>query len=208
MGFLAQRFPEDLSRGMVGGPGFDVTVATLPNAFEQRNINRSASRHAYMVSQPLKVDDWRPADSFFRKARGRGHSFRFKDWTDYQLAVADSSLTQITTTTFQLAKVYGADEPTFQEVRRLTRIVAGTLSVFLNGVLKANPADYTVNIDTGVVTFGVAPGGAVRTASCEFDVPCHFDFDEKKHEMIARRADSGQVFLRWENIRILEDMRG
>ena len=120
--------------------------------------------------------------------------------------MADSELPQLTTTTFQLAKVYGSDEPTFKEVRNLTRLVAGTLKVFLNGVLKASPADYSVNVDTGVITFTSAPGAATRTASCDFDVPCYFEIDDRRGQLEARR--NGQFFLRWENIRIREDMNG
>jgi uncharacterized protein (TIGR02217 family) len=207
MGFLAQRFPGG-ARGAAGGPSYSVTLAALPSGKEQRNLNRTYPRQMLTVTQGLRVDeDWREGDAFFRKARGKTHTFRVQDGADYQLAVADSALVQITTTTFQLAKLYGTDEPTFQETRRLTRIVAGTLQVFLDAVLQATPANYTVNIDTGIVTFAVAPGAAVRTASCEFDVPCRFDFDEKNHEVFLRRQN-GQVFLRWENIRLLEDMDG
>ena len=207
MGFLAQRFPGG-ARGAVGGASYSVTVASLPSGKEQRNINRTYPRQMLTVTQGLKVDSgWQVGDAFFRKARGKAHAFRVQDVSDYELAVADSSLVQITTTTFQLAKIYGADEPTFQETRRLTRIVTGTLSVFLNGTLQTTPAQYTANFNTGVVTFASAPGGAVRTASCEFDVPCRFDFDEKNHEMVFRVVN-GQSFLRWENIRLLEDMDG
>jgi uncharacterized protein (TIGR02217 family) len=208
MGFLTQRFPERITRGAVGGPVYRTTVAYLPSGREQRNIDRQYPQHQYDVSQGIKTDaDWRDADEFFRKARGRAHAFRYKDWADYQLAVGDSQLTQITTTTFQLAKVYGADEPTWQAVRNLTRIVTGTLKVYLDSVLKSTPADYTADLNTGIVTFTSAPGAAVRTASCEFDVPCRFDLDDKRGELVFRR-NSGQTYLRWENIRIIEDMAG
>lgn len=207
MGFLSERFPDEYARGMVGGPTYSVTIGSLPNGKEQRNLNRTYPRQTYTVSQGLKIDEWRGADRFFRKARGRTHAFRLRDHSDFELATADSALVLITATTFQLAKVYGSDEPTFQEVRRLTRIVAGTLQVFLDAVLQNNPANYTVNLDTGVVTFVSPPGSAVRTASCEFDVPCRFDFDDKNHEHLFRR-ENGQVFLRWENIRVIEDMDG
>jgi uncharacterized protein (TIGR02217 family) len=208
MGFLAERFPEHITTGAVGGPMYSTTVAYTTSGSVQRNQNWAYPRHRYEISQGIKNDaDWRAADAFFRKARGRAHSFRLKDWTDYELAVADSELTQITSTTFQLAKVYGSDEPTFREVRRLTRIVAGTLQVFLNGALQASPANYTVDLDTGVVTFASAPGGATRTASCEFDVPCMFEFDEREAELV-HRAPNGESLLRWESIRIVEDPLG
>ena len=208
MGFLTQRFPERITRGAVGGPTYSTTIGFLPSGVEQRNIDRAYPQHRYDVSQGIKNQaDARIADAFFRKARGKAHSWRYKDWVDYQLTTAQSSLVQITSTTFQISKLYGTDEPTYQETRRLTRIVSGTLAVYLNAVLKATPGDYTADLNTGIVTFGVAPGAAVRTASCEFDVPCRFDFDDRQPELVHRQPDNSMM-LRWDSIRILEDMRG
>ena len=54
----------------------------------------------------------------------------------------------------------------------------------MNAVLKvegANPGgDYTVNYNTGIVTFNVgkAPGAVAVTATFEFDVPVRFDTDQ------------------------------
>jgi len=208
VGFLTQRFPDLIARGAVGGAEYMTTIAYVTGGANQRNIDRALPLHKWTVSQAIKTDtNARLCDAHFRKAKGRGHSFRFKDWWDYQLTVAQSRLVTITSTTFQLSKVYGSDEPTFEEVRPLTRIVAGTLSVFLDAVLQSTPTNYTVNMDTGVVTFTSPPGAAVRTASCQFDVPCYYDIDDKQGELVYRRA-SGETFLRWENIRICEDPAG
>jgi hypothetical protein len=50
-----------------------------------------------------------------------------------------------------------------------TNVVAGTLKVYVNDVLKASPADYAVDLATGVITFTVAPTlGHVITASYEY----------------------------------------
>jgi uncharacterized protein (TIGR02217 family) len=208
MAFLTERFPDRITRGMTGGPMFDTTVAVVLSGKEKRNINRSASQHRYDLSQGIKTEaDADVCTAFFRKARGRAHAFRVKDWMDFRLTRAMSRLVQITTTTFQVSKVYGGDEPTFEEVRSLTRLVSGTLQVWKDTVLQTNPTHYTVNVDTGVVTFGSAPGAAVLEAACQFDVPCRFDFDAKDSELVHRKPD-GTLLIRWESIALLEDMRG
>jgi len=208
VGFLTQRFPDRIARGAVGGPEYLTTVAYVTGGANQRNIDRALPLHTWSVSQGIKSDaDARLCDAHFRKAKGRGHSFRFKDWWDYSMVVAESRLVLITSTTFQLAKVYGTDEPTFEEVRPLTRIVAGTQKIYLDAVLQTLTTHYTINNDTGVVTFVSPPGAAVRTASCEFDVPCYYDVDDKQGELLHRRSN-GTTFLRWENIRVREDSAG
>jgi uncharacterized protein (TIGR02217 family) len=212
MGFLAERFPDRISRGLVGGPNFNTTVAYLPSGREKRNnAGRSRALHSYDVSHGVKTaEDHARADAFFRKARGRLHAFRVKDWMDYTLARADSRLVQLTSTTFRISKVYGQDEPTFEEVRPLTRLVSGTVSVWKDAVLLTQgggAGQYTVNADTGVVTFGTGPGASVLEATCEFDVPCRFDFDAKSAELVGRRPD-GTQFIRWEGISIVEDPAG
>lgn len=209
MAFLNERFPDNIARGAVGGPTWNTTIAFLPSGIDQRNnAGRSRAQHRYNVSQGLKkAADYVVADAFFRKARGRLHSFRFKDWADYKLARSASRLVEITSTTFQLSKVYGGDEPTFEEVRQITRPVSGTLRVWEDAVELTITTDFSVDVDTGIVTFASAPGAAALEASCDFDVPSRFDFDDKQGELVGRSAD-GTMLLRWESITIVEDMRG
>jgi uncharacterized protein (TIGR02217 family) len=200
MGFLAERFPDEIARGALGGPGYSTTVTEAFGGAEVRNTNWPTARHKYNVSQGIKTDtDARLCDAFFRKARGRAHAFRFKDWADFTLAAADSRLVLISGNTYQISKVYGADEATYEEVRALTRIVAGTLTVYSAGVPKTVGVDYTVDMDTGRVTTALGS----LTAACEFDVPCRFDFDAKKAGLVHVGAD-GRVMLEWEGIDIIE----
>jgi uncharacterized protein (TIGR02217 family) len=56
------------------------------------------------------------------------------------------------------------------EVRTITKPVAGTVKVYLDGVEQL--WGWSVDTTTGVVTFGTAPAMGVEvTADCEFDVP-------------------------------------
>lgn len=200
MAELSQRFPDDIARGAKGGPGYSTTVAEAFGGGEDRNMNWPGARHRYDVSHAVKSSDRaRICDAHFRKARGRAHSFRFKDWADFELAAADSRLVLVSGTTYQLCKVYGADEPTFEEVREITRIVAGTLVVYSSGTPLTAGVDYTVDVDTGRIT----TASGTLTAACEFDVPCRYDFDEKDATLVHRKAD-GTVLIEWSGIRIVE----
>lgn len=209
MAFLTERFPDRITRGAVGGPTWNTSVFFLPSGVDQRNnAGRTHAQHRFNVSHGIKTAaDHAVADAFFRKARGRLHSFRFKDWTDYRLTRAQSRLVELTSTTFQLSKVYGSDEPTYEEVRPISRPVGGTVRVWEDAVELTITTNFTVDADTGIVTFVSPPGAAVLEASCEFDVPCRFDFDDKQGELVHRKPDN-TLLLRWDSIAVVEDMRG
>lgn len=215
MGFLNARFPEDISLGATGGhAGFNTLVVAAMSGREYRSDTWEEAQGRWNVSQGIKrlhpdgslsVDRRRyaAARNFFMMARGRLHAFRFKDWTDYVVARTEGRLVQITTTTFQLSKVYVyAGDTAFEYVRPITRPLASSLQVWLNGTLKATPADYTLGA-LGVVTFASAPGGATREVACEFDVPCRFDIDRAEPTIVNRKPD-GTLLLEWDGIDIVE----
>ena len=113
--------------------------------------------------------------AFFRARRGKAYGFRFKDWTDYKasgqlLGTGDDVLTQ-----FQLVKHYPSGSVI--EVRTITKPVAGTVKVYLDGVEQLS--GWSVDTTTGLVTFSTAPAlGVEVTADFEFDVPVRFDTDQ------------------------------
>ena len=79
-----------------------------------------------------------------------------------------------TTTAFQLVKRYASGSQTW--VRTITKPVAGSVAVALNGTPQAS--GWSVDTTTGVITFTTAPGLSVAiTAGFEFDVPVRFDTD-------------------------------
>lgn len=155
MTFLVERFPDTVA--MTGGPSFQTEVAQLLSGVEYRNTDRSRSKHKYSVSSDNRdAAVARTLDSFFRKARGRLHSFRFKDWADFQLLVADSSLAELTPLTHQLSKVYGADEAALKEVRALEKPITGTVLLYRNAVLLTaggGAGNYAIDLNTGIITF-------------------------------------------------------
>lgn len=154
MGFLAERFPDTVD--MIGGPTYSTDVAMSSSGREVRNQNWDDGRHRYNVSADYRDGVvGKQLDAFFRKARGRAHAFRFKDWGDFELTHAQSNLLALTPTTWQVRKVYGADEPAFQEIRKITKPVSGTVEVKNSGVTLtagASAGNYAMGLSTGVVT--------------------------------------------------------
>ena len=57
--------------------------------------------------------------------------------------------------------------------------VSGSVLVAVDGVAKTEGADFTVDYNSGVVTFTVAPGiGLAVTAGCKYDIWARFKNDE------------------------------
>lgn len=172
MAFHETRFPEDISYGSRGGPGFNTDVIILGSGFEQRNINWANSRSDYDVAYGVKTGD--QLDSliaFFRARFGKAHGFRYKDWADFECE--QQPATQIDSTHYQISKVYSSGG--YSYTRELKKIVDGSVTVYVGGVPQGS--GWTLDYNTGIITFGGAPGGAV-TVTCEFDVPVRFDTDK------------------------------
>jgi uncharacterized protein (TIGR02217 family) len=82
-------------------------------------------------------------------------------------------------------------------VRIITKPVAGSVLVFLDGVEQL--AGWSVDVTTGIVTFSTAPAAGVEVAaSFEFDVPARFDTDHMAVTIETFRLH------RWEQIPIVE----
>lgn len=199
MSYLPVRFPMSIAREPVGGPGFMTRIGETLSGTEQRNEEWSRSRHRFEVSQGIKTEtDFREIGAHFRMARGRLHKFRFRDWSDYKCERRDGALLSLTATTFQAYKNYGAAAG-FIEARRLTRIYPGSLQVWKDGVLQS----LTVDEETGIATFAIAPGAALLELACSFDVPARYDTDELKATLVQLNK-SRDSFIGWQSVPVVE----
>ena len=82
------------------------------------------------------------------------------------------------TSEFQLIKQYGGAYLPYN--RDITKPVAGTVRLAVDGIERTDGIDFTVDTATGLVTFAPAsipPAQASVTAGFEFDVPVRFDTD-------------------------------
>ncbi len=168
------RFPEDISYGSSGGPGFNTTIIDLASGHEQRNINWSLARANYDAQYGVKQrEQMEEVLDFFYARRGKAYGFRFKDWMDYELP--RQSLGVAAAITHQTYKRYEPLTSYFYD-RPILKIVPGTVSWWANGVLQDASK---VNTDTGIInTTGLI--GQTIEIQCEFDTPVRFDTDEIK----------------------------
>jgi uncharacterized protein (TIGR02217 family) len=197
--YLAERFPIDIEAGPTGGPSWSTDIVTMRSGEESGNQNWERSRHEYEASQGIKTDaDFAAVGAHFRMARGRLHHFRFKDWADFVAVRGAGVLTPITSTTFQLFKQYGAVSG-FEEFRKITRPVAGTLQVWKDDVLTS----VTLAAETGIVTFSVAPGAAVLECAFQFDVPVRYDTD-KLLAVLVHYSETNGSLTSWRTIPLIE----
>lgn len=197
MAFLNQRFPDRIARGAVGGLGWRTTILEASSGHESAISHWSQARGRWNVSQAIKAQGAHDkARDFLHMARGRFHRWRFKDHTDFQVSRAQSRLVAVTGGGgYRVCKAYG-DDPTFEYVRRLTRIVPGTFQAFVAGV----PTASTIDVDTGITNVGADPE---TTFTCEFDVPCRFDTDKHDAKLMSRKPGDRLLIL-WDDIDIVE----
>jgi uncharacterized protein (TIGR02217 family) len=153
------------SASMTWWPEFATTVVATGAGHEKRNVNWSEARGRWDVASGLKkqaqIDE---LIAFFRARQGKAYGFRFKDWTDYKatgqlLGTGDDVLTQ-----FQLVKHYPSGSVI--KVRTITKPVAGTVKVYLDGIEQLS--GWSVDMTTGLVTFGAAPALGVEVTA-DFD---------------------------------------
>jgi len=180
MAFHDVRLAEDVERGAQGGPRFKTTILVFGGGLEKRNIDWATTRGEWDIGYGIESKEaFTDVIDFFYARQGRAHSFRFKDWSDYEVgstgvpvtfAVGDTS-----TTIFQAQKRYSSGGIDFD--RDLTKIVSGTVEVYVNAVLQTDPGDYSIDLLTGLITFVSAPAAVDIGLVCEFDVPVRFNTD-------------------------------
>ncbi|GAA4224783.1 uncharacterized protein (TIGR02217 family) [Sagittula marina] len=200
MGFHEVRFPTDLSFGSVGGPERRTDIVSLTSGFEERNTPWAHSRRRYDAGLGMRsLDDVSSVIDFFEARQGQLFGFRWKDWVDFKSCLPSDTISasdQVialgdgATVSFPLIKTYRSGEGSY--VRPITKPIAGTVVIAVDGTALNEGADFTVDASTGIVTFATAPASEEEiTAGFEFDVPVRFDTDRITVSVASFRA--GQV---------------
>lgn len=197
MSFHDVRFPDGISYGAQGGPEFQTRIVTTGSGFEKRNISWDQARGRWDVSHGIRTQDQLDElRDFFYARRGKAHSFRYKDWSDFEVTTDQFGLGDGTTVAFQLYKIYTSGGVSYN--RPITKPVTGTVATFINGVPQSG-GNYSVNYSTGVVTFTSAPAsGTIIAWSGEFDNHARFDTDHFKPAIVNYNTYS------WTEIPIIE----
>lgn len=175
--FAEIRLPVSISEGSKGGPGFSTDVFESETGFEQRNSKWAKARAMYNITYGIKQKaDMDAVLEFFYNVHGRAIGFRFKDWTDYNVTDQIIGATSGAPVTRQIIKTYVTGSETY--TRTIQKIVATPAPVVhLNAALLVESADYTINYNTGVLSYLGAGTGNLHV-TCEFDVPVRFDIDQ------------------------------
>ncbi len=162
-------FPLALGREAEVAPEYSTAIVTSAGGRETRNVAWAEARTRYDVGPGVRSEaDIRALLDFFRARGGPARGFRLRDPFDADAADAAIGTGDGITRRFALVKHYG------DAARRITRPVAGSVSVKVAGVATAAFALEA----GGMVVFDAAPAaGAAVTASFQFDVPVRFAED-------------------------------
>ncbi|WAC06577.1 MAG: DUF2460 domain-containing protein [Thermodesulfobacteriota bacterium] len=170
MGFHEVQFPTDISYGSVFTVEDQVVViengAGNISTWQQWTNPRMKANIAWAVKTNAELA---ALLAFFHARRGPANGFRVKNWRDY--TGTSQTATMITTRTYQICKLYSDAGGSY--TKEIKKLVSGTLKVYDNGTLKSTPADYTVDITTGIITFTYDPVTPV-TCDFEYDIPMRF----------------------------------
>ena len=197
--FHEVRFPVEIGIRSRGGPERRTDIVSLGSGREERNARWIHARRRYDAGAGVKsMAALSQVVAFFEERRGRLHGFRFKDRLDFRSSLSGAA-PQMTDqiigagtgsqAAFSLIKTYGGNFSPYQ--RAISKPVAGSVLVAVNGLAKTSGTHFTVDTTTGVVTFvgGQIPAnGAVVTAGYEFDVPVRFDTDRLDIDMASFAA--------------------
>lgn len=180
-------FPVCPTFGFTGTPDYSVTVIERASGIRSVNRNWYYPLHVYaavpMGSRP-EADIYR-IQRFWHAVGGRAGRFKFDDRLDN--TSADSPELDVTASdqpivvdpanspaTYRLFKTYEDEDALLQQVRIISKPVQGTILVALDGVEIDEGADWTLNYETGVITF-TAPSAGVYTWGGRFYVPVMFE---------------------------------
>lgn len=176
-------FPLSIGREASLSPVFSTQIVESPSGHERRSSDWADARLSFDAGPGVRSDaDIAALIAFFRARRGAARGFRFTDPyddrscapggtpgpIDQRLGMGDGVRTQ-----FQLSRHYGEGEEA--QIRSITRPVAGTIRVAVDGVERL---DGWRHAGLGVIAFDVPPAdGALLTAGFRFDVPVRFAED-------------------------------
>jgi len=176
--FLEHRFPECVSFGSNGGPGFKTSVFTFDSGITASEIDWERMRGRYEATfDNVKPEDIEEVEDFFYGMRGQAIAFRYKDWSDYQISSQNVAVGTGTDNTFQIFKRYQSGQNVFDRIIKKT--VIGTSQISIDGQSLLEGSDYFMLDSEGQIVFPTPPaaGSIVRIDYVEFDVPVRFGTD-------------------------------
>lgn len=172
------RLPDDIERGAVGGPAFKTSRSDLASGQSTTVRHWLQPLGGWNIGYGIQsLTDLENVRAFFYARMGAGFGFRFKDWADFTISQQEIGTGDAAQTAFQMFRRYSDGSFVFD--RTLTRLVSGTVRAWVNSVELFDPGGFSVDLDTGILTFVAAPPASeLVEAACEFDVPVQFTDDQ------------------------------
>ena len=183
-GFHDVSLPMKFALGAAGGPEWKTQVTQLASGKEFRNGLWAGSRRRWDVGGAIQShEDLETLTAFFEARRGKLHSFRFRDITDWKsCALGDevSPLDQLVglgdsvRTQFALLKSYESGGESVS--RSISKPVVSSIRVSFDG-LEISDGWY-FDADEKALVFDTAPPSETMIkAGFEFDLHARFDTD-------------------------------
>jgi len=167
--------PQCISAGSEGITSSMVDVITNPAGYDVRIQRRAGMRRKFNPTFSLRLADGQPDTGnlydlmrLWEAVEGPLHTFAFHDRLDHKSCSPRNTPTMLDVllgtgtgalATFQLRKGYTVGATT--KYRTILLPKSGTVLISVNGVLRTETTHYTVNYETGLVTF---TGGNIPAA--------------------------------------------
>lgn len=183
------RLPEDVERGVRGGPLFSTSVLRSDGGGTSTNQNWTYPLYQGRIGYGLQSKSSLIAvQNFFWARRGRLRGFLFRDWSDYELTNQQIGVGDGVTLNWPIVRTYSDTVLPF--TRPITRPIEAGLNVYIDGVL-LSLASWSL-LAGGIVRIPVAVGvGDIITVSDGFfDIPVMFNTDQLDMEMQLWNAGS------------------
>lgn len=176
-------FPGCPSYGFTKRSDYSVSIVEVASGHRSVNRNWYYPLHIF-TAVPLNdsESEMNRVAMFWHAIGGQSGQFRFKDYTDFKStsdpadtpAATDQPLLETTTNNvWQLAKIYVDEDLLLQQQRLIQKPVQSTLFVANNGTPLTEGVGYTVDYETGLVTFASPPTDP--TWGGQFHVPVMFE---------------------------------
>lgn len=212
--FIDVEFPFS-GYGSKGGPMFKTDAYTVGSGHVIRANRWGRPLGRYDVSTGLQdQNNLTDVLQLFHVTEGPLKAFRYKDWADFNtsgLGYDDYSVADLTNsdveigtgdgveTEFQLIKEYSVPTHaggTVTVQRNITLPRRNTVTIAVNGTAQTETTHYTVDYDTGLVTFVTAPTDTHSiTAGFEFDAKCVFENESLETDQAMYAAGRARCIL-------------
>lgn len=168
MSFLeTPRFTRAPAYGYRGGPRYSTDIVVVGGGQEFRNQNWANSRGRWVMTVPLAgAALLADLQEFFHAVAGAAHGFRFKDWLDYEVTVANGRIG---------SSAYGTCKPTGQLQKAYTKGAltryrdifkpVSSPTIYVGGVAQTLNTDYTLDETTGLVSWTPAASRGIAAIS-------------------------------------------